>query len=60
MAELHVVALQSHGHWSASFADSPEMGFGGKTAREAAQRLLHAKGRRGSRRATPGGDERRR
>jgi hypothetical protein len=43
MEELHVVALQTHGHWSASFAGSPEIGFGGKTAREAAQRLLHAK-----------------
>lgn len=40
--ELHVVALQTHGHWSASFAGSPEMAFGGTTPREAAQRLLHA------------------
>lgn len=40
--ELRVVALQTHGHWSANFANCPEMGFGGKTPREAAQRLLHA------------------
>ena len=41
--ELQIVALQIQGHWSANFAHSPEMGFGGKTARDAAQRLLRAK-----------------
>jgi len=40
--DLHIVALQTHGHWTASFAHSPDMGFGGKTARDAAQLLLHA------------------
>ncbi|QDU28847.1 hypothetical protein ETAA8_39520 [Anatilimnocola aggregata] len=39
--ELHVVITQTHGHWSASLAHSPELGYGGKTAREAARRLLH-------------------
>lgn len=40
-----IVALNSHGHWSASFDDAPERGFGGSTAREAAQRLIKAAGR---------------
>ncbi|WP_425613609.1 hypothetical protein NA78x_003444 [Anatilimnocola sp. NA78] len=36
------MATLTHGHWSASLTRSPELGFGGKTAREAARRLLHA------------------
>lgn len=43
--DLNIVALHLHDHWSASFSGSPERGFGGATAREAAQRLLKADGR---------------
>jgi hypothetical protein len=40
-----IVVLNTHVQLSASFDDAPERGFGGATAREAAQRLIKAAGR---------------